>query len=70
MMTHSVTEVRVTGTKKCPTLTNSRAWIILLTQDQCPERYPRKRTWVMSRWGLVTMKKLGSLKSTGSLKSP
>ena len=41
----------MTGTKKCPTLMNGRASIVLLILDQCPERYPRKRRWVMTRWG-------------------
>ena len=59
----------MTGTKKCQTLTD-RASMIPLVPDQHPGRCPRKRRWVMTKWGPMTLKKLKTQKSLGSLESP
>ena len=48
-MTHSVTEARATGTRKCPTLTNCKVSMIPLIPDQCPVRYQRERSQVTTR---------------------
>ena len=63
MTTHSVTEVRVTGTRKCPMLMNCKASVIPLVPNQHLVRYQRERSRVMTRWRPVTVKSLRSLKS-------
>ena len=63
MMTHSVTEARVSGTRKWSMLTNCKASMIPLVPDQHPVRYQRECSRVTTRWRPVMAKSLRSLKS-------
>ena len=67
MTTHSVTEARVTGTRKCPMLMNCKASMIPLVLGQRPVMYQREHSWVMTRWWPVMVMSLRSLKSPYSL---